>query len=102
MTLTDKILVLRPTWEFDREFTVRRNEGVYTVEWNVPEQDRPTQAEMDAITQEQVDDYNVDLRMGQKFEADKALKALIIWIADKTNTPPAQMRDELKAIYKTL
>ncbi|MDJ0948869.1 MAG: hypothetical protein QNJ94_08105 [Alphaproteobacteria bacterium] len=48
------------------------------------------------------DAAELDDQARQELDETKALRAMVMWTADKLGIPRAQARDEIKAIYKSL
>lgn len=94
------LLWKRPT----SEWTLQGNEitQLSQLTWHSADP-KPTGAELaqweaDFDAQDITSQQDVD----REFEDKKAMKALVLWICDKTGIPPAQAKAEILAIYRTL
>ena len=63
---------------------------------------QPTYDEVIAVTDTELANYSEDVEAENALVVNKALKTIVIWMAQKQDIPLATARDELKAIYKGL
>lgn len=103
--LDSRIQALFPDAVNRVDYTLRDDgDGPYIERWNRPER-KPTQSELDAVTPEQVrlaENSRLDARAQREIDNSRALKAVVLWVAAKLAISPAQARNEIVAIYRTL
>lgn len=99
-SMAHKIQALFPDSNTPEDWVVSVDaNGVESIKrWNLPDP-QPTQAQLDAVTDQQAADAVDNERIRQNFEVSKRDKVLIRWIAQKTNTSIADAKAELKAIW---
>jgi hypothetical protein len=81
------------------DFIVRADENGERIEW-FSQSPQPTQAQLDAVTDQQAADAVENERIKRSFELSRKDKVLIKWIAQRTGGgTAAEIRSELKAIW---
>lgn len=82
------------------DFRVKADENGERIQW-LSQSPQPTQAQLDAVTDQQAADAVDNQRVKQAFELSKKDKVLIKWIAQRTGGGTAQsIKAELKAIWE--
>lgn len=98
MSLNGKLVALGFDYE---DYILRKGDDgtVFIEEW-FSQSPQPTQAQLDAVTDQQAIDALDNRLVKQAFELSKKDKVLIKWIAQRTGGGTAQsIKAELKAIW---
>ncbi len=99
MSLNGKLVALGFEYE---DYSLRQgDDGIVFIEEWYSQSPQPTQAQIDAVTEQQAIDALDERRVRQSFELSKKDKVLIKWIAQRTGGGTAQsIKAELKAIWE--